>query len=163
MLSIKYKLISVTVLLAVAGMLVGYVMSLRADVKLEQYNNHTLRSSIVQQQHAIERMQTDFEQIRKINRDLNKLNLQHQNEIADLQNRFNVNATGQSRDFGALAASRPQSIERLVNRGTRNAMRCLELASGAPHTAQELGATTSSQINPECPAIANPNFKSPVP
>ncbi len=36
--------------------------------------------------------------------------------------------------------------------------RCIELASGAEHTEDELKATKKSQINPECPALANPNY-----
>ena len=51
-----------------------------------------------------------------------------------------------------------QSIERIINKGSTNAHRCVELASGAEHTEEELKATLKSQINPECPALANPNY-----
>ena len=44
------------------------------------------------------------------------------------------------------------------NKVGKNAARCIELASGAEHTEEELKATLKSQINPECPALANPNF-----
>ena len=54
---------------------------------------------------------------------------------------------------------RPEVLERAVNRGTANALRCLEIASGAPFTAAELAATKPSEINRECPSIANPNYK----
>jgi len=46
-----------------------------------------------------------------------------------------------------------------MNVATRNAMRCLEIASGAPRTQAELAAKNSSEINKECPALANPNYK----
>jgi hypothetical protein len=45
-----------------------------------------------------------------------------------------------------------------VNKGGVNAARCIELASGAEHTEAELKATLKSEINPECPSLANPNF-----
>jgi hypothetical protein len=35
----------------------------------------------------------------------------------------------------------------------------LEIASGSPLTEKELAATKPSEINRECPAIANPNYK----
>lgn len=54
-------------------------------------------------------------------------------------------------DLGMLAAERPDSIERAVNRGTTNAGRCFELLSGAPLTEEEQNATTSSAFNQECP------------
>ena len=49
-------------------------------------------------------------------------------------------------------------MERIINKGGKNAARCIELASGAEHTEEELKATLKSQINPECPALANPNY-----
>ena len=60
--------------------------------------------------------------------------------------------------IGKLAIDRTGAIERIVNKGGKNAARCIELASGAEHTEAELKATLKSEINPECPALANPNY-----
>ena len=49
-------------------------------------------------------------------------------------------------------------MERVINKGADNALRCVELASGAEHTKEELKATKRSEINPECPALANPSY-----
>ena len=62
------------------------------------------------------------------------------------------------RDIGKLAIERTEAIERIINKGSENAKRCVELASGAEHTEEELKATRKSQINPECPSLANPNY-----
>jgi hypothetical protein len=45
-----------------------------------------------------------------------------------------------------------------MNKGSVNAKRCVELASGAEHTEAELKATRKSEINTECPSLANPNY-----
>jgi hypothetical protein len=66
--------------------------------------------------------------------------------------------TKKDRDIGKLAIERTKSIERIINKGGKNAARCIELASGAEHTEEELKATLKSKINPECPALANPNY-----
>jgi len=136
-----------------------YVTGLRADLMQEKINSQMLERSISDQQRVIDRMQQDFEDIRESNRALAAEAQRQREEVQNLANRLNVTATGQSRDFGLLAAQRPAAIQRLVNRGTTNAMRCLELASGAEHTEAELAATLSSQINPECPSLANPNYQ----
>jgi hypothetical protein len=34
----------------------------------------------------------------------------------------------------------------------------VELASGAERTETEIKATRKSEINPECPSLANPNY-----
>lgn len=136
-----------------------YVSGLRADLIQERINTQLLENSIEEQRRVIDRMIQDMEDIHKINSDLADEAERQRQEVRNLADRLNVTATGQSRDFGLLAAQRPAAIQRLVNRGTANAMRCLELASGAEHTQAELDATLSSEINPECPTLANPNYR----
>ena len=72
----------------------------------------------------------------------------------DLDKRF----TKKNRDIGKLAINKTKAIERIINKGGNNAARCIELASGAEHTEEELKATKKTDINPECPALANPNY-----
>jgi hypothetical protein len=136
-----------------------YITGLRADLAVSEMNNKKLEEGIQAQQALMEQMKADVAQIQTINQDLAKEADRQRQEVAQLQNRFSVNAKGEARDFGALAAEKPEVVERAVNRGTARALRCLELASGAPHTEQELRATTSSEINRECPTLANPNYK----
>jgi TolA-binding protein len=153
--------IKVVATLAIVVIVAGglwYVTGLRADLAVSEMNNKTLKDGIEQQQRLIEQMQRDVAQIQEINSSLAQEADRQRAEVRDLVDRFNVNARGESRDFGAIAAARPGVVERLVNRGTANAMRCLAIASGAPHTAAELAAKTSSEINRECPSLANPSY-----
>ena len=145
------------ILLVFAGF--WYVSGLQSDLQQSQTNNERLRDSIEEQQQLVDQMQEDFSEIRRINSELREETQRQQQTISNLNERFNVDARGERRDFAAIAAERPGLVERLVNRGTRNAFRCLELASGAEHTEEELEATTSSEINQECPRIANPNYE----
>ena len=76
-----------------------------------------------------------------------------------LQEKFNKRSINfGTRDIGKLAEVKPTLIERVINNATKNALRCFEIASGSPLTHDELGARKKSQINPECPSIANPNY-----
>ena len=43
-------------------------------------------------------------------------------------------------------------------RADNAANRCIEIASGAELTEAEKNATKKSEINTECPSIANPNY-----
>ena len=69
-----------------------------------------------------------------------------------------INASGKKRDMGALAVKRSKSIERIINKGSDQAVRCVIVAMGDPLTEKEKNATKKSQINSECPSIANPNY-----
>jgi hypothetical protein len=75
-------------------------------------------------------------------------------DLEDLDKRFNKGG----RDVGKIGVEKPELLEKIINNGANNAARCIELASGAPHTEEELKATKKSEINPECPALANPSY-----
>ena len=61
-------------------------------------------------------------------------------------------------NLGKLAIEKTKVIEKIVNKGGENASRCIEIASGSPLTEKEKNATKKSEINPECPSIANPKY-----
>lgn len=146
------------IILAAGG---WYVMNLKADLAVSEMNAKTLQDGIAEQQALMIKMQEDIKTIQETNAKLQNLTEEQKREVETLSKKFSQDARGNARDFGALAAERPEVVERLVNRGTKNAMRCLEIASGAPRTEAEINAKTSSEINKECPAIANPNYKAP--
>jgi hypothetical protein len=136
-----------------------YVSNLKADLVQSQENARRLQEGIQEQKDLLKQMVEDIAAIQQTNRDLQNLAERYRGEVDTLTKKFSQDARGNPRDFGQLARERPELVERLVNRGTRNAMRCLELASGAVHTREELAAKSSGEINKECPAIANPNYR----
>jgi hypothetical protein len=85
---------------------------------------------------------------------LSKLVAGLKKDVDDLDKRFNKGG----RDLGKASIERPELIEKVINRGTDRASRCIEIASGAPLTDAEKNATKKSEINTECPSIANPNY-----
>ena len=131
-----------------------YVMKLRADNATLKANQVKLETAITEQTKVLEQQKKDFDAILESNKKLNVLINTFKKDLQDLDKRF----TKKNRDIGKLAIQRTEAIERIVNKGGKNAARCIELASGAEHNEEELKATLKSQINPECPALANPNF-----
>ena len=154
---IKYVAILLSILIVAAGL--WYVMNLKADLAISRENSAKLEQGIESQKLLMQQMREDIAEIQRVNKELHELANTQRAEVEALSNKFSQDARGQSRDFGSLAKEKPGLIERLINRGTRNAMRCLEIASGSPRTKEELEAVTSSQINKECPSIANPNYR----
>ena len=138
-----------------------YVSNVKADLVQSQENARRLEEGIKEQKDLLRQMVEDIAAIQQTNRDLQNLAERYRGEVDTLSKKFSQDARGNPRDFGQLAREKPELVERLVNRGTRNAMRCLELASGAAHTREELAAKSSAEINKECPAIANPNYRAP--
>ena len=138
---------------AVAGAGV-YVVKLRADNATLKANQLQLEQGLQEQKQLLKQQEKDFKAIMESNKKLNVLIQTFKKDLDDLDKRFNKN----KRDIGKLAIEKTKAIERIVNKGGDNAARCLELASGSEHTEAELKATKRSEINPECPALANPNY-----
>ena len=148
------RIMIVVLLMAGIGGAGVYVMKLRADNATLKANQIELEKGIEAQTKLIEQQKVDFEAIMESNKKLNVLVQTFKKDLDDLDKRFNK----KKRDFGKLAIQRTEAIERIMNKGSAQAKRCVELASGAERTEAELKATKKSQINTMCPSLANPNY-----
>ena len=144
----------VVLLMAGIGGAGVYVMKLRADNAILKANQIELEKGIETQTKLIEQQKVDFEAIMESNKKLNALVQTFKKDLDDLDKRFNK----KKRDVGKLAIERSKSVERVINKGSAEAKRCVELASGAERTEKELKATRRSEINTMCPSLANPNY-----
>ena len=132
----------------------AYVLKLQRDNAILKENAVKLESAISEQKQVIENQKKDFEEILNANKKINELINNLKKDLEDLDKRF----TKKDRDIGKLAIDRTKSVERVINKGADNATRCIEIASGSPLTEKEKNATKKSEINPECPSIANPKY-----
>jgi uncharacterized protein HemX len=146
-------IITVIIIAGISGAGI-YVMKLRADNATLKANQIKLEQAVESQQQVIAQQKKDFDDIMQANKQLNVLVQGLKKDFDDLDKRFNKGG----RDLGKIAIERTEAIERVVNKASEKAARCIELASGAPHTEAELKATKKSEINTECPSIANPNY-----
>ena len=147
------------VVLAGAGGGFMYVKNLKADLATSEANNAILEESVKSQKAVIKQMKEDFDAITKIKAAIENQNNILNAEFAALDKKFNkINGKGEVRDIGDLATKRPESVEKIINKGSTNAMRCSEIAMGSPLTEKEKNATKKSEMNSECPSIANPNY-----
>ena len=131
-----------------------YVMKLRSDNAILKANAIKMESAITEQQELITQQKNDFKEILAANQKMNELVGNLKKDLEDLDKRFNKN----NRDFGKLALEKTGAIERITNGASALATRCIEIASGSPLTEKEINATKKSEINTECPSIANPNY-----
>jgi hypothetical protein len=131
-----------------------YVMKLQKDNAILKGNAIKMESAIADQQSLIVSQKKDFNDILDANKKMNELVTNLKRDLDELDKRFGK----KNRDIGKLAIERTGAIERVINKGSDNATRCIEIASGSPLTEEEKNATKKTQINPECPSLANPNY-----
>ena len=61
-------------------------------------------------------------------------------------------------DLPFLAEQKPGLVEKILDKASKDMLRCLEIISGDPLTEEELNVTTKSKANTQCPDLANPNY-----
>ena len=132
----------------------AYVLKLQRDNVILKENAVKLEGAISEQKTLIENQKKDFAEILEANKKINELVGNLKKDLDDLDKRFSK----KDRDIGKLAIERTGAIERVINKGSDNATRCIEIASGSPLTEKEKNATKKSEINPECPSLANPSY-----
>jgi len=155
----QLKLILFFMLLSTAAGGLWYVQHLKSENEILTLNNAKLNDAVEQQQAVIEQQLRDIESKTEINKILNENNAKLTADLNLANEKFNkVNASGERRDIGNLALSKPKSIERIERKREQQRARCFEIAQGSPLTEEELNATKKSQINAECTNIANPNY-----
>ena len=148
------KMVITLVMIIGIGGALTYVFKLRADNAVLKANNLVLEQSVESQKMVIEQQKKDFETILETNKKLTTLSNNLQQELNDLDKRF----TKGDRDIGKTAIAKDKVIQRIINKASAAALRCVEISSGSPLTEKEINATKKSEINRECPSIANPNY-----
>lgn len=139
------KMVLILILLAGAGGAYTYVTNLQKTSEIHRLNAERLEVAVAQNEEALRVQKENYEALQK---NLEEVNEEFQ--AARAQNSVLTTKLAEH-DLNALAAERPDSITRLVNRGTKNAGRCFEILSGAPLNDKEKEAKSAKSFNNECP------------
>ena len=150
--STKIYLILGAVMLTIVGAFYWYFNWSQNELAVLRENNAKLETAVQIQEQTIKSLQEDFKRQAEILGQVNDDFARSQAEARSLSDKL------MKHDIGHLAEKKPGLMQNRINKASENAARCFELLSGAEHTEQELAATKKSEINNECPSIANPNY-----
>ena len=138
-----------------------YMQKLQADNQVLQINQEVLKENelklndaIASQRDVIAAKEKQAEDIQAANNALRVETDRLAKEKGNLAKKLGRH------ELDILAANKPGLVGKIINRASDAALRCFELLTGSPHTEDELKANKKSQLNSECPPLANPNYKS---
>ena len=140
---LKIKLILMVIMLAGAGGGYLYVKKLQKDNLTLKINQSKLETAIEDNNAVIEQQTVDLKKIRSTLSELDEVNKKLQADRDNLNKRLNKH------DIGNLAENKPGLVEKIINKASDSAVRCMEIASGSPLTEEELNGSP----NRECPSF----------
>jgi len=140
---LQIKLILAIIVMIGAGGGYLYVNKLQKDNATLKTNQIKLESAVEDNNKVIE------QQIEDINKIRNTLEIVEQEKKKLEKDKDDLNKRLGKHDIGNLAENKPGLVEKIINKASKNAQRCVEIASGSPLTEEELNGTP----NRECPSF----------
>ena len=133
----------VLVMLAGAGGGYLYVNKLQKDNAVLKTNQIKLETAVQESNQVIEQQTKDLKKIRSTLKKVEEVNAKLQADRDALNKRLGKH------DIGNLAENKPGLVEKIINKASDSAARCMEIASGSPLTEEELNGAP----NRECPSF----------
>ena len=120
-----------------------YVKKLQKDNAILKVNQIKLETAVEDNNQVIEQQTADLKKIRSTLEVIDEKNRKLQEDKDKLSNRLSKH------DIGNLAENKPGLVEKIINKASDSAVRCMEIASGSPLTEEELNGSP----NRECPSF----------
>ena len=139
----QLRIALIVILLAGAGGGYLYINKLQKDNAILKSNQIKLESAVEDQKSVIQQQTQDLKKIRDTLTKVEETNKKLQADRDSLNKRLGKH------DIGNLAENKPGLVEKIINKASDSAARCVEIASGSPLTEEELNGTP----NRECPSF----------
>ena len=139
----QLRIALIVILLAGAGGGYLYVTKLQKDNAILKSNQIKLESAVEDQKSVIQQQTQDLKKIRNTLKEVEETNKKLQADRDSLNKRLGKH------DIGNLAENKPGLVEKIINKASDSAARCVEIASGSPLTDEEL----NGKPNRECPSF----------
>ena len=116
---------------------------LKKDNAILKVNQIKLETAVEDNNKVIEQQTADLKKIRSTLEVIDEKNRKLQEDKDKLSDRLGKH------DIGNLAEKKPGLVEKIINKASDSAVRCMEIASGSPLTEEELNGSP----NRECPSF----------
>ena len=140
---LQIRLALILIILASAGGGYWYVQKLQKDNAILKSNQVKLETAVAESNQVIEQQSKDLKKIRSTLKEVEELNDKLQADKDSLNKRLGKH------DIGNLAENKPGLVEKIINKASDSAARCVEIASGSSLTEEELNGAP----NRECPSF----------
>jgi|TARA_B110000495_G_scaffold201940_1_gene220631 septal ring factor EnvC (AmiA/AmiB activator) len=120
-----------------AGVAYWYYLDTQKQLKGYAQNQAKLEIGIDLQRKQTVNLLADIQLMNTALVELNEDFVESRKQVRELEKTFTQKKNGEARDFGKLAEAKSGLVEKIINSGTVNVLRCFELLSGATPTEKE--------------------------
>jgi hypothetical protein len=123
-----------------------FIKEQQAQLELAKEVQAKMESVIDKQNLAMDNIKADVERMGQVQKELSGTISAAEKDTKALAKKFTEDSEGRERNLAAMAAEKPSVVEEKINRGTKDALRCNELLTGAPLTDDEKAGKVRNNI-----------------
>ena len=149
MFDLKFKIITAVVLASLASAGWFYVKKLQSDIKAAEVREQQYKDVIEAKSAETNAIKQDLAAMAEGQKKLAEQIKVANTNVDSLEKRFTETKSGKERDIRTSAIAKPELIEKAINNGTKEALRCGEVLTGAPLTENEKAGKVTNSICPD--------------
>ena len=142
----KFVAAVIAVLLLIAAWF--YVQHLQSTVELVKAQNARLEDVVTSQKLAMDNLKNDVIKMNKVQGKYSDKVQVIEKDNQDLEKRLTTTKNGNPRDLNKIANKKPTAFENIINRASKDSLRCNEIVSGSPLTADEKSGKVKNSVCP---------------
>ena len=146
MTSLKTYAVVGSAVLGFGAILLWKISTLSTEVGTLKQQNTQLEAAVDVQDKLITDVMESSDLIKQAHNELSSVVIEQSNDVQDLRDRLTRSANSDKRSLEKLAAAKSAMVEKIINRASKRALRCMEIASGSELRADDFN-------NPECPNL----------
>tara|TARA_B100000700_G_scaffold139646_1_gene155723 strand:- start:8499 stop:8984 length:486 start_codon:yes stop_codon:yes gene_type:complete len=157
---LKLAAMMAVLMVAMGGLGYWYYTDTQEKMRIYAENQAKLEGAVQQQKQVIAQTKADLKRSSELTKKVQADLARSRQTVELMDKKFNkVSKLLGARDIGKMSAAKPKVLERIINKGSKDTLRCFEILSGVPLKEKEVNADRKSQANRTCPGVANPNIR----
>lgn len=126
-----------------------YVKHLQSSLEVAKAQMARMEDVVNSQKLAIDNLNQDIVRMNQVQTEYSEKVKDYDKSVDQLEDKFNTTKSGKPRNLNKIANKKPTAFEKIINRATKDSLRCNEIVTGSPLTLAEKSGKVKNSVCPE--------------
>jgi len=145
---IQAKFIAAVIIILMLVAAWFYVKHLESSLDAVKAMNARLEDVVTSQKVAMDNLKNDVIKMNKVQGKYSDSVQVIEKDTQELEKKLTTTKSGNARNLNKIANKKPTAFEKIINRASKDSLRCNEIVSGSPLTADEKSGRVKNSVCP---------------
>lgn len=145
---IQAKFIAAVIIILMLVAAWFYVKHLESSLDAVKAMNARLEDVVTSQKLAMDNLKNDVIKMNKVQGKYSDSVQVIEKDTQELERKLTTTKSGNPRDLNKIANKKPTAFEKIINRASKDSLRCNEIVSGSPLTTDEKSGRVKNSVCP---------------